>query len=115
MANIGSLAQILAASTFIFLVTIEKGIVLGCSGGGSSDVSCKYGDFPCDDGKKCYTEKEKCDGTKHCADNSDEDNHHCGKFMMSIRKEYCTKYFNVFYLYEDKYRILNICMKMSSH
>ena len=82
MAKIGSLAQVVAASILIFLVTIEKGVVLGCSGGG--DVSCKYGDFPCDDGKKCYSAEQKCDNKKDCADNSDEDIHHCGKFMMSI-------------------------------
>ena len=98
MANIGSLPQIVATSVLIFLVTIEKDVVLGCSGGPSTavstDVSCEYGDFSCDDGKSCYTEQQKCDGTKHCADNTDEDNHHCGKFIVSINylKKYRTKY-----------------------
>ena len=108
MANIGSLPQIVATSVLIFLVTIEKDVVLGCSGGpskaGSIICTGKYGEFPCDDGKSCYTDKEKCDGTIHCADSSDEDNHHCGKFIVSINdlKKYRTKYSDVLHLYEDE-------------
>ena len=87
MAITGNLAKIAAASIFIFLVTSDKWGVMGCSGGGSGGGStddCEYGKLSCDDGKKCYTEEQKCNGNKDCDDNSDEDNHHCGTVVISF-------------------------------
>ena len=42
--------------------------------------NCPYNEFVCTDGKKCYTQAEKCNGKNDCYDGSDEDHHHCGKF-----------------------------------
>ena len=77
MAITGNLAKIAAASIFIFLVNAEKWAV-----NGQWATDCAYGDYPCDDGKKCYTEEQRCDDRKDCDDNSDEDNHHCGIFLI---------------------------------
>ena len=41
--------------------------------------NCPYNEFGCTDGKKCYTQAEKCNGEDDCYDGSDEDHHHCGK------------------------------------
>ena len=41
--------------------------------------NCPYNEFGCNDGKKCYTQAEKCNGEDDCYDGSDEDHHHCGK------------------------------------
>ena len=84
MKIFGSLSRIVAVSIFIFLLTLEKGVVFGGYRRGTFEVFCKYGDYPCDDGKKCYSEAQKCDAKKDCDDNSDEDVHHCGKVLMSI-------------------------------
>ena len=71
-------------STFLFLTLfMQQNVVFGCSGGGNDNQgpnkNCPYGQFQCNDGKKCYTEDQKCDDQKHCDDNTDEDEHHCGK------------------------------------
>ena len=90
-------------STFLFLTLfIQQDFVFGCSGGGNDKTpgvgtgvptihnpngtsnqgpnkNCPYGQFPCNDGKKCYTEAEKCNDHQYCDDNTDEDTHHCGK------------------------------------
>ena len=44
-------------------------------------LNCPYGEFECNDGKKCYSEEQKCDNVKDCDDNTDEDEHHCGKVI----------------------------------
>ena len=67
---------------FLLVLTFENRLVLACSGGGggASKALCSdKGAHECNDGKKCYTDKMKCDGTKDCDDNTDEDTHHCGK------------------------------------
>ena len=51
----------------------------------SERVQCPYGEFECDDGRRCYTESEKCDDFQDCYDNSDEDNHHCGKLLQRVK------------------------------
>ena len=89
MAIIDSLGPVVATSIFIFLVTIDKGVVLGCSGGPEvlepSSFNCsKYGEHPCDDEKGCYSEDQRCDGKNDCLDKSDEDHHHCGSLMIPI-------------------------------
>ena len=84
MAFFGNLLRIVAASIFLFLVTIEKRVVLGGYRGGTFGVNCKYGDYLCDDGKKCYSDAQKCDTKKDCDDNTDEDVHHCGKLLVCV-------------------------------
>ena len=42
-----------------------------------SRSNCTYGDNQCNDGG-CFTDTQKCDGTRNCGDGSDEDIHHCG-------------------------------------
>ena len=60
-------------------ITLESVLVT------SQRVQCPYGEFECNDGRRCYTESEKCDDFKDCYDNSDEDNHHCGKLLLQIK------------------------------
>ena len=59
----------------LLILSVIIGNAFGCSGGG-----CPYGEFECNDGKSCYTEDQKCDNNMDCADNTDEDEHHCGNF-----------------------------------
>ena len=64
----------------LLVLSVIIGNVLGCSGG--SGGGCPYGEFECNDGKSCYTEDQKCDNKRNCADNTDEDEHHCGNFKF---------------------------------
>ena len=80
----------------LLILSVIIGNVFGCSGGG-----CPYGEFECNDGKSCYTEDQKCDNKKDCADNTDEDEHHCGNFL--IQAKHFIKYQNEF----DSFKIRN--------
>ena len=69
----------------LLILSVIIGSTLGCSGGGKSmaeEGKCPYGEFECNDGKSCYTEDQKCDNKRNCADNTDEDEHHCGNFKF---------------------------------
>ena len=77
----------------LLILSVIIGSTLGCSGGGTMSSSttppsvveeekCPYGEFECNDGKSCYTEDQKCDNKRNCADNTDEDEHHCGNFKF---------------------------------
>ena len=73
----------------LLILSVIIGSTLGCSGGEKSmaeEDKCPYGEFECNDGKSCYTEDQKCDNKRNCADNTDEDEHHCGniKFKKSF-------------------------------
>ena len=88
----------------LILLTAENELVSGCSSSnkdaetenetetdnelrtGFKGISCPYGEHECNDGKGCYTNAQKCDGTNDCKDGSDEDNHHCGKIVIFITK-----------------------------
>ena len=78
LANIGTLIALLVFTT-------NNYGVFACSGGGGSagsgDSGCKYSEFECNDNSACYTDDQKCDGTDHCDDKSDEDSHHCGMVL----------------------------------
>ena len=78
LASIGTLIALLVFAT-------KNYGVLACSGGGGSasndDSGCKYSEFECNDNSACYTDDQKCDGTDHCDDKSDEDSHHCGMVL----------------------------------
>ena len=93
MAN--NFRVMLGTVIFLLVLTLKNGSVLGCSGGGGKNpkptVDCPENE--CNDGKQCYTDKMKCDGTKDCDDNTDEDNHHCGKKVYACRDETKLIYF----------------------
>ena len=64
--------------------------------------NCPYNEFGCTDGKKCYTQAEKCNGEDDCNDGSDEDHHHCGKLdpiaisnILFILCEYFVEEWNI--------------------
>ena len=87
---------ILGTVVFVLVLSFENGLVLGCSGGGGAkpNVECGANENPCNDGKKCYTDQQKCDEIQNCDDNTDEDNHHCGKnydrFLNLTKLKYFT-------------------------
>ena len=72
----------------LFVLVTNFAITQGCSSSSQTtekpDVTCPEHD--CNDGKKCYTHDQQCDGTKNCDDNTDEDAGHCGKAFTSFSK-----------------------------
>ena len=101
MASFANIGTLICSLILLLVFTADNSGVFACSGGGDSTTSkppvtdkpdntsdaninrifntgCKYDEFDCNDNSGCYTEAQKCDGTDHCTDRTDEDSHHCG-------------------------------------
>ena len=108
MASFANIGTLFCSLILLLVFTADNSSVFACSGGGDStkvtddsttskppvkdttdntsdaninrifNTGCQYDEFDCNDNSGCYTEAQKCDGTAHCTDNTDEDSHHCG-------------------------------------